>query len=212
MFLDEEQRRDLVSVVKRTFPNCCEPEWRARQIESVGIGRAAFVFGKLRESDRLSELLACIEAAQKHLASLTGETRFALFLALQYQAEVSNGEQYVSQPLEALRRIIDFQLSQARPNHAGKRHMSKATERTDWDRVGIAYMCWQVWAREKEGLGQNGQFIDKLPPKVNANAKNPPFGLFVRDTFRACGIIDKDDLRLVAVSSAIRAIHKLQAV
>jgi hypothetical protein len=209
MKLKEKQRSALTDTVKKHLPECSDPEYRVWQIEKLGAGQSALLFGKLRDTGKLRSLLASIEKTKKLLQSLSNESRSHIFLALQYHDDVADGEQFFLSVLQRTNGIVGSYLNDNRPDERGRRKLTTTTEHMNWLHVGVAHVCWEGWARDKLKLGQSGQAINDLPPYVNNNAVGSPFGLFVRDVFRASGLIDNDDISLSTVASAIKAIHKL---
>lgn len=209
MTFSEEQLSKLKDVVKKHIPECRDPDHRAWQIETLGLGASATVFGKQRDSETLRKLSDSLSQTEKLLKKLSDESRSMIFRSLQFHPDVADGQRYLLSALQRTRGVAEHFLDQTKPVKSVTRLVAKVSEHTKWPRVGVAWVCWQVWARENEGLGQNGQAVERLPPQIHNDATQPPFGLFVRDAFHACGLIDENDMRLSAVASAIKAIHKL---
>jgi len=207
--LSETQLSKLKNVVKKHIPECGDPDHRAWQIGTVGLGASATVFGKQRDTETLSKLSESLSHTEELLNALSDESRSMIFRSLQFHADVADGQHFFLSALQRTRGVANYLVDLTVPDGSGSRLVAPVNERTNWPRVGVAWGCWQAWAREKLELGQNGQAVERLPPQIHNDAKQPPFGLFARDAFHACGLIDENDVSLSAVASAVRAIHRL---
>ena len=86
------------------------PWWRAHQIEMIGMGSSARLFGQFREHEKLNELLESVEKTQELLSSLSANLGNLYTSPSNFNDDISDGEEFVGRPLEALRRCIKGHL------------------------------------------------------------------------------------------------------